>query len=38
MNIYVDDDDCLCETGRYFSGLAIEMFRKNFGFLNTCPN
>lgn len=26
MNIYVDFDDCLCETARYFSGLAAEMF------------
>ena len=26
MNIYVDFDDCLCETARYFSGLVTEMF------------
>ena len=26
MNIYVDFDDCLCETALYFSGLAKEMF------------
>lgn len=26
MKIYVDFDDCLCETGRYFSGLVAEMF------------
>ncbi len=26
MNIYVDFDDCLCETARYISGLAAEMF------------
>ena len=26
MNIYVDFDDCLCETGRAFSALAAEMF------------
>ena len=26
MNIYVDFDDCLCETGRAFSKLAAEMF------------
>lgn len=26
MNIYVDFDDCLCETGRLFSGLAKELF------------
>ena len=26
MNIYVDFDDCLCETARYFSNLVAEMF------------
>ena len=26
MNIYVDFDDCLCETARYFSDLAAQMF------------
>ena len=26
MKIYVDFDDCLCETGRSFSGLAASMF------------
>ena len=26
MNIYVDFDDCLCETARYFSGLIDRMF------------
>ena len=26
MRIYVDFDDCLCETGRAFSRLALEMF------------
>ena len=26
MNIYVDFDDCLCETARYFSELIVEMF------------
>ncbi len=26
MNIYVDFDDCLCETARYFSTLVAEMF------------
>ena len=26
MNIYVDYDDCLCETGRHFSGLVRDMF------------
>ena len=29
MKIYVDFDDCLCETGRAFSKLAAEMFGKN---------
>ena len=29
MNIYVDFDDCLCESGRFFSGLAADMFGKN---------
>ena len=29
MHIYVDFDDCLCETGRYFSGLVAEMYGKN---------
>jgi len=29
MNIYIDFDDCLCETGRYFSGLAAKLFGKN---------
>ena len=28
MNIYVDFDDCLCESGRFFSGLAADMFGK----------
>ncbi len=28
MQIYVDFDDCLCETARYFSRLAVEMFGK----------
>ena len=26
MNIYVDFDDCLCETGRAFAGLAADLF------------
>ncbi|MCR5829071.1 MAG: 2-dehydropantoate 2-reductase [Lachnospiraceae bacterium] len=26
MEIYVDFDDCLCETARYISGLAAKMF------------
>ena len=29
MNIYVDFDDCLCETARYFSDLAAELFGVN---------
>ena len=29
MNIYVDFDDCLCETGRAFSGFVFDMFGKN---------
>ena len=29
MHIYVDFDDCLCETARSFSGLAMEMFGKD---------
>ncbi|MBO4242930.1 MAG: 2-dehydropantoate 2-reductase [Clostridiales bacterium] len=27
MKIYIDFDDCLCETARYFSGLIMELFR-----------
>ena len=29
MNIYVDFDDCLCETGRAFAGLASALFGKD---------
>ena len=29
VNIYVDFDDCLCETGRAFAGLATDMFGKD---------
>ena len=29
MNIYVDFDDCLCETGRHFSGLVAALFGKH---------
>lgn len=29
MNIYVDFDDCLCETARFFSGLAADLFGKD---------
>lgn len=32
MNIYVDFDDCLCETGRYFAGLAQSMFGRNVAY------
>ena len=28
MNIYVDFDDCLCETGRAFADLASDLFGK----------
>lgn len=34
MHIYVDFDDCLCETGRAFSKLAAEMFGKNVPYEN----
>ena len=29
MRIYVDFDDCLCETAKAFSKLALEMFNKH---------
>ena len=29
MNIYIDFDDCLCETGRAFGILAADLFGKN---------
>lgn len=29
MNIYVDFDDCLCETARHFSTLVTDLFHKN---------
>ncbi len=32
MNIYVDFDDCLCETARYFSRLAAELFGVNITY------
>ena len=32
MRIYVDFDDCLCETGRSFSKLVMEMFNKNIPY------
>ncbi len=34
MNIYVDFDDCLCETAKYFSLLAKEMFGRNIPYEN----
>jgi len=32
MRIYIDYDDCLCETARYFSKLAAELFGKNIPY------
>ncbi len=32
MKIYVDYDDCLCETARSFSELAVEMFDKHIPY------
>ena len=32
FKIYVDFDDCLCETGRAFSELCTEMFGKNVSY------
>ncbi len=32
MNIYVDFDDCLCETARYFSALAGRLFGKDVSY------
>ena len=32
MKIYVDFDDCLCETGRAFSALAAEMFARDIPY------
>lgn len=34
MNIYVDFDDCLCETARHFSGLARELFGTDVPYEN----
>ena len=34
MNIYIDFDDCLCETARHFSGLVRELFGKNVPYEN----
>ena len=32
MRIYVDFDDCLCETGRAFSKLVLKMFNKHIPY------
>lgn len=32
MKIYVDFDDCLCETGRYFAGLAADLFGSSVSY------
>lgn len=34
MNIYVDFDDCLCETARYFSELVKDLFDKEVPYEN----
>ena len=34
MKIYVDFDDCLCETARAFSALAANMFGRNVPYEN----
>ncbi|MCR5356619.1 MAG: 2-dehydropantoate 2-reductase [Lachnospiraceae bacterium] len=34
MNIYVDFDDCLCETARHFSGFVAELFGKDIPYEN----
>ena len=34
MRIYIDYDDCLCETARYFSVLVKEMFGKDIPYEN----
>ena len=34
MNIYIDFDDCLCETARYFSVIAKELFGKDVPYEN----
>lgn len=34
MNIYVDFDDCLCETAKSFSRLVAELFGKNVPYEN----
>ena len=32
MNIYIDYDDCLCETARYFSGLVDRLYGKDIPY------
>ena len=32
MNIYIDYDDCLCETARYFTHLVYDMFGKKISY------
>ena len=34
MNIYIDFDDCLCETARNFSDLVVDMFDKDVPYEN----
>lgn len=34
MNIYIDFDDCLCETARHFSGLVKDLFGVNVPYEN----
>ena len=34
MNIYVDFDDCLCESGRFFAGLVRDMFGLDIPYEN----
>ena len=34
MHLYVDFDDCLCETARSFSQLVMEMFGRNVPYEN----
>ena len=34
MNIYIDFDDCLCETARYFSVIAKKLFGKDVPYEN----
>ena len=34
MNVYIDFDDCLCETARHFSGLVKDLFGKDVPYEN----